>query len=533
MIALAGHGKDSRLVQLPVLPIIEGDENYTPNYFFVPCKNFLKSFDLDPFSCELANQTIAAETFWDKEDNALIQDWTSFKRKWVNPPYSSGLIGKAIAKTLEYSHIGETLLLVNTSSSAKWFQACMEKCAAYLHPSKRINFNSPFRTSKGNRYDQTLFYFGDRPLEFAEALSSLGNAVQPIRKKICLPISTVSAELEPLAKLADAQEKLAPSRTSTSTKRRNKSIATTSQSLASIPTSETITHPRESISTQEDSPVLEPQSLENATGLNTQNLISGTNTSELSTKESPTLSPSKILQDCLMENSISEWVKSSKTFPKSGIWENGKFSQQGTLDRPKLEKGCLSLPTLTTGLGAKRNAGATSCETWLKDKGFVQPTQALSIEMMCLLFGFPIAWAKSLSNAPKDRLDEQQPESSLVEQSISTVQSSQLSESSICIEFSVNNIDARLQFLLEQRDRLIASGASPQGVWLSVGQVYKKDFRQVVWKSAHEHKWLGGNKSRYIGKENSDEHISAIAQHKAGQELRKIEREIKKLQVKS
>jgi hypothetical protein len=96
---------------------------------------------------------------------------------------------------------------------------------------------------------------------------------------------------------------------------------------------------------------------------------------------------------------------------------------------------------------------------------------------------------------------------------------------------SVNNIDARLQFLLEQRDRLINSGASPQGVWLSVGQVYKKDFRQVVWKSAKEHEWLGGNKSRYIGKENSDEHVSAIAQHKAGQELRKIEREIKKLQV--
>jgi type I restriction-modification system DNA methylase subunit len=99
-------------------------------------------------------------------------------------------------------------------------------------------------------------------------------------------------------------------------------------------------------------------------------------------------------------------------------------------------------------------------------------------------------------------------------------------------EFSANNIDARLQFLLEQRDRLINSGASPQGVWLSVGQVYKKDFRQVVWKSAKKHGWLGGNKSRYIGKENSDEHKSAIAQHKAGQELRKVEREIKAIQKK-
>lgn len=354
---------------------------------------------------------------------------------------------------------------------------------------------------------------------------------KPLHKLIS-HISTSLEELELSPKLAVAQKKSRRSHIATSTHKPKQSTETTSQNQQSMATSEIVTPVEALIYIQEDSPVLEPQSLENVTDFTTQNLISGTNTSESLTKENLTLSSSKILQDCLMENSISEWVKSCKTFPKSGIWENGKFSQQDTLDRPKLEKGCLSLPTLTTGIGSKRNAGATSCETWLKDKGFVQPTQALSIEMMCLLFGFPIAWAKSLSNAPKDRLGEQQPESSLVEQSISTVRSSQLNESSICTEFSANSIDARLQVLLEQRDRLIASGASPQGVWLSVGQVYKKDFRQVVWKSAKEHEWLGGNKSRYIGKENSDEHKSAIAQHKAGQELRKIEREIKSIQKK-
>jgi hypothetical protein len=90
-----------------------------------------------------------------------------------------------------------------------------------------------------------------------------------------------------------------------------------------------------------------------------------------------------------------------------------------------------------------------------------------------------------------------------------------------------------LQFLLEQRDRLIAQNASPKGVWLSVGQVHGKDFRQVVWKSAYEHPWLNNKKSRYIGKENKEEHLSAIAHHKAGQELRKIERQIKRFQMES
>lgn len=160
--------------------LIKTDENYTPLSFLAPCKAFLGEIDLDPFSCVIANQTIGAKHIFTREDNALSQDWTPYQRKWVNPPYSAKLIGKAIAKTLEYAHIGETLLLVNTSSSARWYQACMTQCAAYLHPSRRINFDSPYRTSKGNRYDQALFYFGDRSLEFADVLSHLGAVAQPM-----------------------------------------------------------------------------------------------------------------------------------------------------------------------------------------------------------------------------------------------------------------------------------------------------------------------------------------------------------------
>lgn len=353
---------------------------------------------------------------------------------------------------------------------------------------------------------------------------------KPLHKLIS-HISTASAASEPLAKLANAQGKSAPSRTSTSTERRNKSIATTSQKLASIPTSETINQTQEkSISTQEGFPVLELPTLETNRDSITQNPPCGLNTSESSMKDdlnSLSLKTPHQLSITDYEQSLedSEWLDIVGTIHKS--------YKLLSLEAPKKEKGCLSLPTLTTGLGSGRNAGQTRLEKALKDKGFRLDTQALSIEGMCLLFGFPPNWAKSLCSVPRESLDAMMLEPCLGEQSILTVPSQLSNESSTSIAVSANSIDARLQFLLEQRDRLIASGASPQGVWLSVGQVYKKDFRQVVWKSAHEHKWLSNNKSRYIGKENSDEHISAIAQHKAGQELRKIEREIKKLQVKS
>jgi len=202
-----------------------------------------------------------------------------------------------------------------------------------------------------------------------------------------------------------------------------------------------------------------------------------------------------------------------------------------SLEAPKKEKDCLSLPTLTTGQGSGRNAGQTRLEKALKDKGFRADTQALSAEGMSVLFGFPPNWAKSICSNPKELRTETMLDGYLGEQSISTAHQSSSNESSILTEFSVNNIDARLQFLLEQRDRLIASGASPEGVWINCGKVSKKDFKQAVWKSNKPQAQWSGNKSQYIGKFNSDEHLSAIAQHKAGQELRKIEREIKKLQV--
>ena len=124
------------------------------------------------------------------------------------------------------------------------------------------------------------------------------------------------------------------------------------------------------------------------------------------------------------------------------------------------------------------------------------------------------------------------PEPCLGEQSTLIVQQSHSNESCTSIAFSGNNIDARLQFLLEQRDRLINSGACPDGVWINCGKVPHRDFKQAVWKSSTPRKEWGDKKSQYIGKFGGDEHLSAIAQHRAGQELRKIEREIRKLQVK-
>jgi len=159
-----------------------GDENYTPKNIISLARSFLGRIDLDPFSCDRANQQVGAKAFFDIQSNGLQQDWSAYSQKWVNPPYSRNKIRQAISKTLQHANQGETLLLVNSSPSAKWFHSCMEKCAAYLHPSRRINFDSPYRNSIGNRYDQALFYFGDRVDDFVLHFDQLGMAVIPAKK---------------------------------------------------------------------------------------------------------------------------------------------------------------------------------------------------------------------------------------------------------------------------------------------------------------------------------------------------------------
>jgi len=173
------------------------NENYTPGYFIVPCYQFLKGFDLDPFCSKkalhfflsnLAKAKIPAPsdfTWWGEEDDPDLKfDWSKYRRKWIQPPYSGGLITSCIEKTLKYVHIGETLLLTNTSSSAMWYQFCLKTCSALLFPSKRIPFYNPYEEHKaGNRYAQTLFYFGDRRFEFADQLGKLGTPVMRVPEK--------------------------------------------------------------------------------------------------------------------------------------------------------------------------------------------------------------------------------------------------------------------------------------------------------------------------------------------------------------
>ena len=156
------------------------DENYTPTSIVKPFRNLVGGFDLDPFSCDRANQTIQARTFWTKSDDAFSQDWSQYENKWVNPPYSKGNIDKAIAYAIAVADIGNTFILTNSNTSSNWFLAAQRNCVCYLTFKHRIEFTNPKndgqKKKSGNDTSQTLFYFGKfTPREFKACCDHLGN----------------------------------------------------------------------------------------------------------------------------------------------------------------------------------------------------------------------------------------------------------------------------------------------------------------------------------------------------------------------
>lgn len=152
------------------------NEWYTPEKYIELARQVLGVIDLDPASCELANETVKAERFYSEQDNGLTKEWTG--RVWMNPPYGSDLIGQFTEKfTEEYNagNITEGIVLVNNATETAWFCQMMEGGAsAVVFPRGRIRYNSPTKESNAPIQGQAFIYFGGDCEKFLDVFCDIG-----------------------------------------------------------------------------------------------------------------------------------------------------------------------------------------------------------------------------------------------------------------------------------------------------------------------------------------------------------------------
>ena len=137
------------------------EEWYTPKLYMHDVVSVLGAIDLDPCSCEYANQTVQAKTYITREQNALKMQWDTVTTLYANPPYSTGVIGRFVARILQHyaaNGFEHGIVLINNVTETKYWQHLAAASAMFCSTNHRIAFiDSNGNHKKANTRGQTIF----------------------------------------------------------------------------------------------------------------------------------------------------------------------------------------------------------------------------------------------------------------------------------------------------------------------------------------------------------------------------------------
>jgi len=165
----------------------KSNEWYTPSKYIEAAREVMGSIDLDPASCELANQTVKATKYYTKEDDGLSKDWHG--NVWCNPPFNKengkstieAFITKAVAQ-YETGNARQVIMLVAGQTSSKWFQPMWNHFICFTN--HHVHFYCPQLDKYKGQRDCTLFvYLGPNEQRFIKVFSQFGT----IAKRVSAP----------------------------------------------------------------------------------------------------------------------------------------------------------------------------------------------------------------------------------------------------------------------------------------------------------------------------------------------------------
>lgn len=188
-------------------------EYYTPAEVLACVHQMFPVIDLDPASCELANQNVKAKQIFTIEDNALTKDWVG-NTVWMNHPFTKGekacpakkgrkkmckkkncipnrksttrghCITEDIPSNLDWityylnqfelGHFNEGLNITFSNTSETWCQKLLNAGASCFIDG-RTHFNDAENKPTGSATKGCFItYLGDRTEEFKTIFSKLG-----------------------------------------------------------------------------------------------------------------------------------------------------------------------------------------------------------------------------------------------------------------------------------------------------------------------------------------------------------------------
>ena len=151
------------------------NEWYTPPTYLEAARRVMGEIDLDPASSKIANKTVKAKSYFTADDDGLSYSWIG--RVWMNPPYSSDLVGKFADKLVTHfqnKEISEAIVLVNNATETGWFKTLLSAASSVCLPEKRVKFLDVDGNPGAPLQGQAVLYFGTKVELFADAFGVFG-----------------------------------------------------------------------------------------------------------------------------------------------------------------------------------------------------------------------------------------------------------------------------------------------------------------------------------------------------------------------
>jgi len=134
-------------------------EWYTPPAYLEAARRVLGAIDLDPASSAVANQFVQAGRFYTADDDGLSKEWRG--RVWLNPPYSSKLIGLFVDKLIGSKEVEAAIALVNNATETAWFRKLIDAASVVAFTTGRIKYlNSEGRPANMPLQGQAIVLVG-------------------------------------------------------------------------------------------------------------------------------------------------------------------------------------------------------------------------------------------------------------------------------------------------------------------------------------------------------------------------------------
>lgn len=152
-------------------------EWYSPASLVEAARRVMGGIDLDPASCEVANQVVQASRYYTAQDDGLDRTNAWKGRVWMNPPYAKPACGQfcdRLAREHATGNVEQACVLVNNATETDWFQGLAHWATALCIHKTRVKFWHPDRKSGNALQGQAILYLGENAEAFQREFAEFG-----------------------------------------------------------------------------------------------------------------------------------------------------------------------------------------------------------------------------------------------------------------------------------------------------------------------------------------------------------------------